>query len=311
MMLANLICQGIGIASWATFGSALHIFSSSFGSTGDTAELMHLLPTGTTAFLWLLLESSLVFLFVPVYCFIHHIVGKARKRPHMSLRQRMVWLGVWVVSLVLIIVSGIRLAGSYERAENEFDALHPRIALEENSSDRAWKRMYKAYEAQDTARFRADSAAVKAAPLYFECMREDGEDTFEKTSGVAQLKPGMYRLYARVFTNRAGCMAFATVDSLTRAVEVPFGPIDHVVAEQGRIHIAVVNKKPVEKWSYTLGELPETVVDSIMVGENATVKYGIRSESPADGTPYRRYLLYGGDYRLERVGNLPQRRNKK
>ena len=72
-------------------------------------------------------------LFITLYCGIHSILSNTQKLMPMGTPQRLMWAGLWTVSLIVAIVSGIAIGARMTIAEEKLDDIRHEAYIKENT----------------------------------------------------------------------------------------------------------------------------------------------------------------------------------
>ncbi len=290
-LLAALIVSVIALCSAFNMGVPYGIFSGIEGSDLVSSVVLSVARDASWNFWWMMV-SIILFLCIPFFCIIHHIMTLFGTR-RMAVRQRILWCVAWLLSLLSVIGSSIMFADKMERLEDVLSKEIPSSYSESDYMSKVWARCYEAYEEgvpdgyDDDDSFVRDSVYNSIRDLHF-------VETWDFTDiNSCGFSPGIYRMTVRAFSNMDGLTAFVRTADSSYTRPVPYGSPERVTRVEER-------KTPFQEThsEYHLLGLPEVVIDSIVVSSPGELKYGIE-----DGKSYsrRRYVLYSAEYKIEKV----------
>lgn len=291
LLLAALIVSVIAICSFLNMGIPYGIFSGIEGSD-LVSSMVRSVASGASWDFWWMMASIILFLCIPFFCIIHHIMTLFGTR-RMTVRQRILWCLAGVLSLLSVIGSSIMFADKMEKLENVlFEELHRSNPASDYAS-KAWEKCYEAYEEgvpdgdDDDDFFVRDSVYDSIEYLRFVKTR----DFTDVNSG--SFSPGIYRMTVRAFSNVEGLTAFISTADSSYTCPVPYGSPERVTRIEER-------KTPFQEThsEYHLSGLPAVVIDSIVVSSPGELRYGIEDAKPYDR---KRYVLYNAEYKIERI----------
>ena len=291
-LLAALIVSVIAVCSTFNMGVPYGIFSGIEDSDLVSSIVLTVAREASLNFWWMMV-SIILFLGIPFFCIIHHIMTLFGTR-RMAVRQRILWCVAGLLSLLSVIGSSIMFADKMKRLEGVLAA--EEIPGSYSASDymsKNWERCYEAFEEgvpdgdDDDDFFVRDSVYNSIGHLHF-------VKTWDFTDiNSSSFSPGIYRMTVRAFSNMGGLTAFVRTADSSYTRPVPYGSPERVTRVEER-------KAPFQEThsEYHLLGLPEVVIDSIVVSSPGDLEYGIKDE---DTDNRRRYVLYSAEYKIEKV----------
>ena len=229
-----------------------------------------IVSAGATApFLWLMV-AVLVFLGIPFYCILHHMLTYFKVSP-MSIRQRIAWMVLWLVSLLVLVCASVDLSVRMEKSAGSY------------YTHNNWTWAHKAYLA-GCLDFGNDSIMNSSRDKFHFAKEVRISDRNSR-----RVLPGWYRLKVGAYSDKAVIEAYVqTCDSVYRST-VQWGTSEKVLDNEGG--------------HFTLCGLPKAVVDSVFVKEPQDVEFGLRmvSDTVGSNSHKRFYIMYFGDYELEKL----------
>ena len=223
----------------------------------------------TVPFLWLMV-AVLVFLGIPFYCILHHMLTYFKVSP-MSIRQRIAWMVLWLVSLLVLVCASVDLSVRMEKSAGSY------------YTHNNWTWAHKAYLA-GCLDFGNDSIMNSSRDKFHFAKEVRLSDRNSR-----RVLPGWYRLKVGAYSDKAVIEAYVqTCDSVYRST-VQWGTSEKVLDNEGG--------------HFTLCGLPKAVVDSVFVKEPQDVEFGLRmvSDTVGSNSHKRFYIMYFGDYELEKL----------
>lgn len=262
-----------------------------FGHDGIT--FIQSIPAGTTYYFWILIAACVFCCGIPIYCMVHHIMRLRKSATSMSLLQRSLWIGAWIVSVVIISISGMLFAHNMNKVDQETWNVSAF-----SRDDNAWKSFRHNYEQH------------QFDGLNLQYVHGDKTNRYSDDNLACDVNPGIYRLRVRALADEEGCYIYVkSNDFETQKADVPYGTPGKVNKVISSVSIDD-NGIKVEKTEHADRSdslnLPEVVLDSIIIKKSTTVHYGITSGNNEIGDTFSgRNLVYSKKFVLERIGDLP------
>jgi len=247
----------------------------------------------TIEYFWTLIAASVFCCGIPIYCMVHHIMRLRKTVTPMSLLQRSLWIGTWIISIVIISIFGMLFAHNMNKVDKE------RINISAFSSDdNAWQKFRHNYEQHKFDR------------LNVQYLHGGNANNYTDDNLAFDVNPGVYRLCISALADEEGCYIYVkSTDIEMQKEDVPYGTPGKVNKVTSSVFIND-NGIKVEKTENTDSSdslnLPEVVLDSIMIKKNTTLHYGISSGNDEMGNTFSgRNLVYSKKFVLKRIGDLP------
>lgn len=286
------VIAGIGVINDGTPFSIL---------SGHTPYLTYI-AVGTSKYFWSLMLGCFMVIAIPIYCTIHWYRSSREKCEAMSLPQRVVWIALWIIGLIVIVFSGSVLN---RRLGNAYDLYYNDLRIERKNDT------VKSHGKQWQAFFNEISAGPDSSRVVM--VGPDASENYRVDFVAPNLKPGVYRLTAKAFADGEGAMLYAQAGDDYEDEMLSYGLPENVSGQTtvsikaGKHKVKVYEDNDSEPM--TAETLPECVVDDIELHEAGDIHYGIRTGKFGDGLHYRFegvYLIYNKKMKLERVGDLKQ-----
>lgn len=285
--IATLVVLVMGVGGIVVSSNPLMYFGH------DGITFLQNVPAGITNNFLILIVSSVFCCGIPIYCMVHHIMRIRKSVAPMGLLQRSIWIGAWIVSAVIISISGMLFVHNVNRLAYE-DSNNVTLNTMDND---AWKKLR-----QQIGVHQLDSLNVEFV---------HGDEVADyKDESLCDVTPGIYRLRVRALADEEGCFIYVKGDDLlTETADVPDGTPGKVGNVISSVSINQ-NGIKVEKSKNISGKsglnLPEVILDSIVIHKTSNVHYGITSgDDDIRNTFSGDNLVYIKDFVLEKIGDLP------
>lgn len=173
-------------------------------------------------------------LFIPPYCGIHAILSNTQKLTPMGTPQRLMWAGLWTVSLIVAIVSGIAIGARMTIAERKMDDIRHEAYIKENThngvfinetdwdflNQGGWYLLVAPSNREDhytsSGEYYTDNQGMRYLSGYSEWGL--GYQVEREKTDVA---PGTYTLSVAARSNGKGAYVYAIADGRKYMVEIP------------------------------------------------------------------------------------------
>lgn len=289
----------VALFSSLTLGQPWMIFSDRTNSMLN--ESVSIIPAGTSIYFWVLIVASILLFAIPAFGAIHHMLRTAHKVEPMSTSGKTFTLVTWVVSLAAVIFCGCSFASSMDKIEETYNAKHPAASYNYTIQDRHWRDLINEMDDAD------DVENVKAFlddSLKIHWSRNESTDNFIEENSASDLQPGVYRLVVSAYASQSGANIFAKVGDRVYTKEISWGTVDKLPQN-------TVKDEDGDEVHYVTS-IPEVQIDSIIVPESSQVTYGLTTKENITKSNWKgRFLLYSGNYRMERMNPLKHDTKKK
>lgn len=301
VIIITLVCCLIGAFIVALIAGAGVINDGTpFSILSDHTPYLTYIAVGTSKYFWLLMLGCFMVISIPIYCVIHWYRSSRGKCEIMSLPQRLVWIALWIVGIIVIVFSGSVLD---RRLGNANDLYYSDLKIERRNDT------VKSHGKQWQAFFKEISAGPDSSRVVM--LGPDASENYEADFVATNLEPGIYRLTAKAFADGEGAMLYAKAGDDYEDEMLSYGLPENV---SGRTTVSIkAGKHKVKVYEdndsepMTAETLPECVVDDIKLRIAGDIHYGIRTGKFGNGQHYRFdgvYLIYNKKMKLERVGDL-------
>lgn len=301
VIIITLVCCLIGAFIVALIAGAGVINDGTpFSILSDHTPYLTYIAVGTSKYFWLLMLGCFMVISIPIYCVIHWYRSSRGKCEIMSLPQRLVWIALWIVGIIVIVFSGSVLD---RRLGNANDLYYSDLKIERRNDT------VKLHGKQWQAFFKEISAGPDSSRVVM--LGPDASENYEADFVATNLEPGIYRLTAKAFADGEGAMLYAKAGDDYEDEMLSYGLPENV---SGRTTVSIkAGKHKVKVYEdndsepMTAETLPECVVDDIKLRIAGDIHYGIRTGKFGNGQHYRFdgvYLIYNKKMKLERVGDL-------
>ena len=222
---------------------------------------------------------------IPLYAIAHMLFSKAGKVQPMGIGQRILWIVLWVASLCCLIPA---LVWIEEQEKSEYQELmwkkysYQGVMMSHEDKKFLRKGGWNLVKAENCAHY-TYSGYYNGDPnvRFLDAYNEDCEEVFQ-VERKETVEPGVYRLDCAVRAEGPGPCVYAIGDS------VMLKSIPVYENQDG---------KPDMGWFIVS-------IDKIVVTGNS-ISYGISSDEDFTGQPCRAQWFSATDFRLLRIGNLP------
>lgn len=173
-------------------------------------------------------------LFIPLYCGIHSILSNTQKLMPMGTPQRLMWAGLWTVSLIVAIVSGIAIGARMTIAEEKLDDIRHEAYVKENThngvfinetdwdflNQGGWYLLVAPSNREDHYTSSGEYYTGNQGMRYLSGYSEWGLG-YQVEREKTEVTPGTYTLSVAARTNGKGAYVYAIADGRKYMVEIP------------------------------------------------------------------------------------------
>ena len=173
-------------------------------------------------------------LFIPLYCGIHSILSNTQKLMPMGTPQRLMWAGLWTVSLIVAIVSGIAIGARMTIAERKMDDIRHEAYIKENThngvfinetdwdflNQGGWYLLVAPSNREDHYTSSGEYYTGNQGMRYLSGYSEWGLG-YQVEREKTEVTPGTYTLSVAARTNGKGAYVYAIADGRKYMVEIP------------------------------------------------------------------------------------------
>lgn len=173
-------------------------------------------------------------LFIPLYCGIHAILSNTKKLTPMGTPQRLVWAGLWTVSLIVAIVSGIAIGARMTTAERKIDDIRHEAYIKENThngvfinetdwdflNQGGWYLLVAPSNREDRYTSSGEYYTGNQGMRYLSGYSEWGLG-YQVEREKTEVTPGTYTLSVAARTNGKGAYVYVIADGRKYMVEIP------------------------------------------------------------------------------------------
>lgn len=173
-------------------------------------------------------------LFITLYCGIHSILSNTQKLMPMGTPQRLVWAGLWTVSLIVAIGSGIAIGARMTIAEEKLDDIRHEAYIKENThngvfinetdwdflNQGGWYLLVAPSNREDRYTSSGEYYTGNQGMRYLSGYSEWGLG-YQVEREKTEVTPGTYTLSVAARTNGKGAYVYAIADGRKYMVEIP------------------------------------------------------------------------------------------
>ena len=173
-------------------------------------------------------------LFIPLYCGIHSILSNTQKLMPMGTPQRLMWAGLWTVSLIVAIVSGIAIGARMTIAERKMDDIRHEAYIKENThngvfinetdwdflNQGGWYLLVAPSNRENHYTSSGEYYTGNQGMRYLSGYSEWGLG-YQVEREKTEVTPGTYTLSVAARTNGKGAYVYAIADGRKYMVEIP------------------------------------------------------------------------------------------
>ena len=332
-MMLKIFVSLIGVCLFVPFlvllsGMAAMFFSPEFVLGNmfhpDVAEVYH----ENTEIFWTLGGCLLVGLFIPAYAAIHAFLSTTGKQKPMGTTQRVFWLCLWLIAVVGIVASAvkvgevinkyeddIRLQRKIERREKDLAEMYKewddwyfkehRFSLCENTEEGL---LYYTKSGEYPALDASERNIVNNEKRYLDAWK-DGEDVLYQAERQDTVDAGNYRLtcIARASEESEFVCIYAiagtdTLRAFVNAVGNEGGQLwedakkSEAAGKATKYERDVVEGNDGKGYGWSVVTIP-----NIKVGKDGIVRYGISTDPQFTGKPTHCHWFSATDFKLERM----------
>ena len=262
-------------------------------------------------------------LFIPLYCGIHSILSNTQKLMPMGTPQRLMWAGLWTVSLIVAIVSGIAIGARMTIAERKMDDIRHEAYIKENThngvfiNETDWDFLNQGGWYLLVAPSNRENHYTSSGEYY------TGNQGMRYLSGYSEwglgyqverektdVTPGTYTLSVAARTNGKGAYVYAISDGRKYMVEIPangntggdiwaeakrrLGVADSLSSDPDRTYYQnIVEANDSKGYGWNRVEIKN------IRSTKGSVRYGISTKSSFTGTTFAGQWVSAADFNLK------------
>lgn len=262
-------------------------------------------------------------LFIPLYCGIHSILSNTQKLMPMGTPQRLMWAGLWTVSLIVAIVSGIAIGARMTIAERKMDDIRHEAYIKANThngvfinetdwnflNQGGWYLLVAPSNREDHYTSSGEYYTGNQGMRYLSGYSEWGLG-YQVEREKTEVTPGTYTLSVATRTNGKGAYVYAIADGRKYMVEIPANGNtggDIWAEAKRRLSIADSLSSDPDRTYY------QNIVDANdgngygwnrveiknIRSTKGTVRYGVSTKSSFTGTTFAGQWVSAADFNLK------------
>ncbi len=277
---------------------------------------------------WTLAGCILVGLFIPAYAAIHAFLSTTGKQKPMGTTQRVFWLCLWLIAVVGIVASAVKVGEVVEKYENDLWQQRKTEAREKDLAEmhQEWDDWYfkehrfsLCENTEEGLRYytmsgeypgldKADRRVINDTKRYLDAYK-DGEDVLYQAERQDTVDAGNYRLTCIARASEESefvCIyAIAGTDTLRAFVEAVGNEGGQLWEDAKKSDAAgkatkyekcVVEENDGKGYGWSVVTIP-----NIKVGKDGMVRYGISTDPQFTGQPTHCQWFSATDFKLERM----------
>ena len=290
----------------------------------DVAEVYH----QNMEIFWTLGGCLLVGLFIPAYAAIHAFLSTAGKQKPMGTTQRVFWLCFWLIAVVGIVASAVKMGEVVDKYENEVRQQRRIEAREKDLAEmyQEWDEwyfkehrftlcenteeglLYHTMSGEYPALDKPNRKVINNMMRYLDAWK-DGEDVLYQAERQDTVDAGNYRLTCIARASEESefvCIyAIAGTDTLRAFVEAVGNEGGQLWEDAKKSEVAgkatnyeknVVEGNNGKGYGWSVVTIP-----NIKVGKDGIVRYGISTDPQFTGQPTHCHWFSATDFKLERM----------
>lgn len=262
-------------------------------------------------------------LFIPLYCGIHAILSNTQKLTPMGTPQRLMWAGLWTVSLIVAIVSGIAIGARMTIAERKMDDIRHEAYIKENThngvfiNETDWDFLNQGGWYLLVAPSNRENHYTSSGEYY------TGNQGMRYLSGYSEwglgyqverektdVTPGTYTLSVAARTNGKGAYVYAIADGRKYMVEIPAnGNTGGDIWAEAKRRLSVagsLSSDPDRTYYQNIVEANDNkgygwnrIEIKNIRSTKGSVRYGISTKSSFTGTTFAGQWVSAADFNLK------------
>lgn len=262
-------------------------------------------------------------LFIPLYCGIHSLLSNTKKLMPMGIPQRLIWAGLWTVSLIVAVVSGIAIGARISIAEDKLSDIkheayikantHNGIFINETDWDflnRGGWYLVAPTDHEDHYTSSGEYYTGNGGMRYLDSCSEWGlgYQVEREETGVA---PGTYTLSVAARTDGKGAYVYAIADGRKYVVEIPAeGNTGGGIWAMAKRRLAVADSIPSDPDKTYYRNIVEAndgkgygwnrVEIKDIRSTKGSVRYGVSTKSNFTGTTFAGQWVSASDFNLKK-----------
>ncbi|MDD7597771.1 MAG: PspC domain-containing protein [Prevotella sp.] len=262
-------------------------------------------------------------LFITLYCGIHSILSNTQKLMPMGTPQRLMWAGLWTVSLIVAIVSGIAIGARMTIAERKMDDIRHEAYIKENThngvfinetdwdflNQGGWYLLVAPSNREDRYTSSGEYYTGNQGMRYLSGYSEWGLG-YQVEREKTEVTPGTYTLSVAARTNGKGAYVYAIADGRKYMVEIPangntggdiwaeakrrLGVADSLSSDPDRTYYQnIVDANDSKGYGWNRVEIKN------IRSTKGTIRYGVSTKSSFTGTTFAGQWVSAADFNLK------------
>lgn len=262
-------------------------------------------------------------LFIPLYCGIHSILSNTQKLMPMGTPQRLMWAGLWTMSLIVAIVSGIAIGARMTIAERKMDDIRHEAYIKENThngvfidetdwdflNQGGWYLLVAPSNREDHYTSSGEYYTGNQGMRYLSGYSEWGLG-YQVEREKTDVTPGIYTLSVAARTNGKGAYVYAIADGRKYMVEIPangntggniwaeakrrLGVADSLSSDPDRTYYQnIVDANDSKGYGWNRIEIKN------IRSTKGSVRYGVSTKSSFTGTTFAGQWVSAADFNLK------------
>lgn len=262
-------------------------------------------------------------LFIPLYCGIHSILSNTQKLIPMGTPQRLMWAGLWTVSLIVAIVSGIAIGARMTIAERKMDDIRHEAYIKENThngvfinetdwnflNQGGWYLLVAPSNREDHYTSSGEYYTGNQGMRYLSGYSEWGLG-YQVEREKTDVTPGTYTLSVAARTNGKGAYVYAIADGRKYMVEIPAnGNTGGDIWAEAKRKLSIadsISSDPDRTYYQNIVEANDgngygwnRVEIKNIRSTKGSVRYGISTKSSFTGTTFAGQWVSAADFNLK------------
>lgn len=262
-------------------------------------------------------------LFIPLYCGIHAILSNTKKLTPMGSPQRLMWAGLWTVSLIVAIVSGIAIGARMTIEEEKLDEIRHEAYIKENThngvfinetdwdflNQGGWYLLVAPSNREDHYTSDGEYYTGNQNVRYLDGYSDWGLN-YQVEREKTDVAPGTYTLSVVARTNGKGAYVYAIADGHKYMVEIPANgnTSGNIWAEaKRRLSIAdSLSSDPDRTYYQNIVEANDgngygwnRIELKNIRSTKGTVRYGVSTKTSFTGTTFAGQWVSAADFNLK------------
>lgn len=262
-------------------------------------------------------------LFIPLYCGIHSILSNTQKLTPMGTPQRLMWAGLWTVSLIVAIVSGIAIGARMTIAEEKLDDMRHEAYIKANThngvfidetdwnflNQGGWYLLVAPTDREDHYTSNGEYYTGNQDVRYLDGYSDWGLN-YQVEREKTDVAPGTYTLSVVARTNGKGAYVYALADGRKYMVEIPAnGNTSGNIWAEAKRRLSVtdsLSSNPDETYYQNIVEANDgkgygwnRIEIKGIRSTKGSIRYGVSTKSSFTGTTFAGQWVSAADFNLK------------